>query len=39
MPIKAYNLVRMVKRYYSPLHCIYHIIITELPDISKDIAL
>jgi hypothetical protein len=29
----------MVKRYYSPLHCIYHIIIAELLDIDKDIAL
>jgi len=29
----------MVERYYSPLYYIYHIIITELPDINKDIAL
>ena len=29
----------MVKRYYSPLRRIYHIIIIELPDIGKDIAL
>ena len=29
----------MVERYYSPLYCIYHIIITELLDINKDIAL
>ena len=29
----------MVKRYHGSLYCIYHIIITELPDISKDIAL
>jgi hypothetical protein len=29
----------MVKRYYSPLCRIYHIITAELPDISKDIAL
>ena len=29
----------MVKRYYSPLCYIYHIITAELPDISKDIAL
>jgi len=39
MPIKAYNLVRMVERYYSPLYYIYYIITTELLDISKDIAL
>ena len=39
MPVKAYNLVGMVKHYHGPLCCIYHIIIAELPDISKDIAL
>ena len=39
IPIKAYNLVKMVKRYYSPLRRIYYIITTELPNINKDIAL
>ena len=29
----------MVERYYSPLYCIYYIIIAELLDINKDIAL
>jgi hypothetical protein len=29
----------MVKRYYSPLYYIYYIIIAELLDINKDIAL
>ena len=29
----------MVECYHGPLHCIYYIIITELPDIGKDIAL
>ena len=29
----------MVKCYYGPLYRIYHIITTELLDISKDIAL
>ena len=29
----------MVKRYYGPLYYIYHIIIAELLDISKDMAL
>ena len=29
----------MVKCYYGPLHYIYYIIIAELPDINKDIAL
>jgi hypothetical protein len=39
VPVKAYNLVRIVERYYRPLYHIYYIIITELLDISKDIAL
>jgi hypothetical protein len=39
VPIKAYNLVKIVKRYYGPLRRIYYIITTELPDISKDMAL
>ena len=29
----------MVKHYYGPLCCIYCIITTELPDISKEMAL
>ena len=39
IPVKAHNLIRIVKHYYGPLYYIYHIIITELLDISKDIAL
>jgi len=39
VPVKAYNLVRIVERYYSPLRRIYYIIIAELLDISKDMAL
>jgi hypothetical protein len=39
MPVKAHNLVRIVERYYSPLYHIYYIIIIELLDINKDIAL
>jgi hypothetical protein len=39
MPVKAQNSVKIVERYYSPLHRIYYIIITELLNISKDIAL
>jgi len=39
VPVKAHNSVRMVERYYGPLRRIYYIIITELPDIGKDIAL
>src|SRR6266700_4506684 len=39
VPVKAHNLVGIVERYYGPLCRIYYIIITELPDISKDMAL
>jgi hypothetical protein len=39
VPIKAHNLVEIVERYYGPLHRIYHIIIAELLDIDKDMAL
>ena len=39
MPVKAHNLVGMVECYYSLLYRIYHIIIAELLDINKDIAL
>ena len=37
--VKAHNLIKIVKCYYSPFCCIYHIIIVELLDISKDMAL
>jgi len=39
VPVEAYNLVRIVERYYSPPRRIYYIITAELPDISKDMAL
>ena len=39
MPVKAHNLVRMVECYYGPLCRIYYIIIAELLDIGKDMAL
>ena len=39
VPVKAHNLVGMVERYHGPLYRIYYIIIAELLDISKDIAL
>jgi hypothetical protein len=39
MPVKAHNSVKMVEYYYGPLRHIYHIIIAELLDINKDIAL
>src|SRR6266702_8931665 len=39
VPVKAHNLIEIVKRYHGPLRHIYHIIIIELLDIGKDIAL
>jgi hypothetical protein len=39
VPVKAHNSVKMVEYYYGPLCRIYHIIITELLDINKDMAL
>ena len=39
MPVKAHNLVEMIKCYYGPLYYIYHIIIVKLLDINKDMAL
>ena len=39
IPIKAYNSVKIVKDYHSPLCYIYYIIIAELLDIGKDMAL
>jgi hypothetical protein len=39
VPIKAYNLVRIVKHYCNPLYCIYYIITIKLLDINKDITL
>src|SRR6266567_8999740 len=39
VPVKAHNLVGMVERYHGPLCYIYYIIIVELLDISKDMAL
>ena len=37
--VKAHNSIRMVERYYSPLHQAYQIIITEIPKINKEIGL
>jgi len=39
VPVKAHNLVSMVKRYYRPLRRVYQIITAEIPGINKDIAL
>jgi hypothetical protein len=39
IPIKAYNLVGIIKRYHGLIRRAYSIITTKIPDISKDIAL
>jgi hypothetical protein len=39
VPIKAYNLIGIVKCYYRLIHQAYSIIIIKIPGISKDIAL
>jgi len=37
--VKAYNSIRIVERYYSLLRRAYQIIITEIPEIDKEIGL
>jgi len=37
--VKAYNLIGIVKRYYSPLQRVYQIITVEILNINKDAAL
>jgi len=37
--VKAYNFIRIVERYYSLLQQAYQIIITEMPEINKEIGL
>ena len=37
--VKSHNSIGMVKCYYSPLQQAYQIIITEISEISKEIAL
>ncbi len=39
MPVKAYNSIGIIKRYYRLIRCAYLIITAEIPDISKDMAL
>jgi hypothetical protein len=39
VPIEAHNSVKIVECYHGPLYHIYHIIIAELLDINKDMAL
>ena len=39
VPIKAYNSVGKVERYYMPLYCIYKIISLKLKGTSKELIL
>jgi hypothetical protein len=39
VPVKVYNSIKMVERYYSPLQRAYQIIITKIPKINKEIGL
>jgi len=39
VPIKAYNSVRKVERYYTLLRRVYKIISLELEDASKELTL
>jgi hypothetical protein len=39
MPVEAHNSVGIIERYHGPICRVYSIITTEVPDISKDMAL
>ena len=39
VPVKAYNLIGIVKHYHSPLQRVYQIIIVKILNINKDAAL
>ena len=39
VPVKSHNFIGMVKRYYGLLRWAYAIIITEISEISKEMAL
>ncbi len=39
MPIKAYNSMGIIKRYYGLIRRVYLIITAKIPNIAKDIAL
>ena len=39
VPVKAYNSIRKVERYYAPLRRVYKIISLELKDASKELTL
>ena len=37
--VEAYNSIGIVERYHAPIRCAYRIILAEIRDINKDIAL
>ena len=39
VPVKSHNSIGMVERYYGLLRQAYQIIITKIPEISKEMAL
>jgi len=39
VPVKAYNSIRKVERYYILLYCVYKIISLELEDASEELTL
>ena len=39
VPIKVYNSIRKIKRYYMPLRRIYEIISLKLKGVSKELIL
>jgi hypothetical protein len=39
VPVKAHNSIGMVKRYYGLIRRAYQIIVSEIPELDKDIAL
>ena len=39
VPIKVYNSIKKVERYYMPLHYIYKIISLELKGANKELTL
>ena len=39
VPIKAYNSIKKIKKYYIPLYYIYKIISLKLKSVSKELTL
>ena len=39
VPVKVYNSIRKVERYYAPLRHIYKIIFLELKGVSEELTL